>query len=71
MIFIIFRDFFQDFSNFIFDLNVKIKLKKMQKRVLFFARGHVDATWHARPCGIATRGHAAPTRRDIFLLIFI
>ena len=31
-----------------------------------FLRGiHVDATWHARPCGSATRAHAAPTRRDV------
>ena len=35
------------------------------------ARGHVDAMWHARPHGSATQAHAAPTWRDIYLLIYI
>ena len=30
----------------------------------------MDATWHARPCGSATRAHAAPTRRCDTLFIF-
>ena len=35
----------------------------MQKRVYYFARVHVDATWHSGPHGSATRAHAAPTWR--------
>ena len=31
----------------------------MQKKAVLTARGHVDATWHAGPCGSATRAHAA------------
>ena len=39
---------------------------------LLFARGYVDATWHSRPRGSATRAHAAPTRRECdVLFIFI
>ena len=47
---------------------------------LFFARptwmqrgtqGHVDATWHSGPRGSATRAHAAPTRRYIYIFTII
>ena len=31
----------------------------------------MDATWHARPRGSATRAHAAPTRRDINIYLYI
>ena len=31
----------------------------------------VDATWHARPRGSATRTRAAPTWRDIHIYLFI
>ena len=30
----------------------------------------MDATWHLGPHGSATRAHAAPTRRDIYLHIY-
>ena len=35
----------------------------MQKRVYYFARVHVDATWHSGPRGSVMRAHAAPTRQ--------
>ena len=38
---------------------------------LLFARGHVDATWHLGPRGIATRAHAAPTQRGCDVHIYI
>ena len=31
----------------------------------------MDATWHSGPCDSATRAHAVPTWRDIYLLIYI
>ena len=71
MNFIIFRDFSDFFSDFIFDfkpfLNKKIKNKKMG---LFFVRGHVDATWQSRPHGSATWTHVAPTRHIIHLYLY-
>ena len=30
----------------------------------------MDETWHARPRGSATRAHATPTRRYIYLYIY-
>ena len=35
----------------------------MQKRGIFPRGTHVDAMWHTRPRGSATRAHAAPTRQ--------
>ena len=58
MIFIIFRDFFPDFSNFIFDLIEFKTMKKRGKRDCFLRGSHVGATWHTRPRGRATQAHA-------------
>ena len=44
-------------------LNVKNNLNKT-KSGYFPCGTHVDAMWHARPRGSATRAHAAPTRHD-------
>ena len=64
MIFTTFRDFsefFLTFNDFIFYLN-RFKINKNNKKNIYIARGaRVDATWHARPCGSATRTRAAPT----------
>ena len=66
MIFTIFRDFsefFLIFNDFIFYLN-RFKINKNNKKNIIFARGtRVDATWHARPRGSATRTRATPTWR--------
>ena len=51
-----------DFSDFIFDLK-RLQLIKKGKKRFISARGQVDATWHSRPRGSATRAHAAPTWR--------
>ena len=40
----------------------------MAKCGLFSRRTHVDATWHARPCGSATQAHAVPTWRNVTLI---
>ena len=65
MIFTTFRDFsefFLTFNDFIFYLN-RFKINKNKKNI-YFARGaRVDATWHARPRGSATRTRAAPMWR--------
>ena len=54
---------FRDFSDFIFYLKTFKINKKVQK-----ARGsHAGATWHAMPCGRATRTRAAPTWRVLYL----
>ena len=37
---------------------IKKNLKKRQKGVILLRRTHIDATWHARPCGRATPAHA-------------
>ena len=59
MTFIIFRVFLE-FSEFIFDLNLLKKIKKNDKKGGLFLRGtHMGETWHARPCGRATRAHAS------------
>ena len=58
MNFLIFRDFFPDFSELILIFNVKYNLKKSKKRVLF-VRGHVDATWHVGPRGSATQARVS------------
>ena len=65
--FSIFRDFFRLILRF---LNDKNNLKNA-KRVLFPRGTHVDATWHTRPRGRATRAHAAPTRRCDGCALFI
>ena len=54
---------FPIFNDFIFYLN-RFKINKNNKIYIYiiFARGtRVDATWHARPRGSATRTRAAPT----------
>ena len=66
MIFTTFRDFsefFLTFNDFIFYLN-RFKINKNNKKIIYFGRGaRVDATWHARPRGSATRTRTAPTWR--------
>ena len=59
MSFLIFRDFFTDFSEFISLFNNKTELKKGAKSRLNLRKTHVDATWHIGPRGNATRAHAA------------
>ena len=54
------------FSIFII-YNKKIK----NKFFLYFLGARVDATWHARPRGSATRTRAAPTWRDMYLIHII
>ena len=57
---------FRDSSGFIFDFKtIKIKTKSG----LFLRGTHVDATWHSRPYGSATRAHAAPMRHILFIFI--
>ena len=72
MIFTTFRDFsefFLIFNDFIFYLN-RFKINK-NKKYIYFARGtRVDATWHARPRGSATRTRAAPTWRVYIIVLF-
>ena len=68
--FSIFRDFFLDFSEFISNFNNTNELKKGAKSGLIPRGTRVDATWHARPRGSATRTHAAPTRRNIYLYLY-
>ena len=62
-----FRDFFWIFSDFS-DLNFYLKTikKKMGGR-----GARVDATWHARPRGSATRTHAARLRGACIYLIYL
>ena len=72
MIFTTFRDFsefFLIFNDFIFYLNrFKINNKKIY---IYYAREtRVDATWHARPRGSATRTRAAPTWRVSIIVLF-
>ena len=64
MNFLIFRDFFGFFRIYFRFLNVENNLKT-GKMGLFLRGTHVDATWHARPRGSATRAHAAPTQHDV------
>ena len=52
-----FRDFFQIFLNLFSIFKVLKTMKKGQKGVILSRRTHVDATWHARPRGKATRTH--------------
>ena len=67
MNFINFRDF-SDFFLIIFSILNRFFNKKMG---LFFARGHVDATWQSRPRGSATWTHAAPTQQGEVSHIYI
>ena len=61
-IFTILRNFLEFFWIYL-DLFSIFKLiktfKKMAKMGAYFARAHVDATWHARPHGSATRTRAS------------
>ena len=50
---------FMDFSEFILDFNSIKTIKIKAKRGLFLRGTHVDATWHARPYGRATRTYAS------------
>ena len=73
MIFTIFRDFsefFLTFNDFIFYLN-RFKSNKNKKNIIFARGTRVDATWHARPRGSATRTRAAPTWRVYISSIII
>ena len=43
----------------------------MAKSGLIPRGSHVDATWHLRPRGSATRAHAAPTRHIQIFIFYI
>ena len=62
-----FQGFFQIFLILFSILNHFLINIKMG---LFFARGHVDATWQSRPRGSAPWTHAAPTWRDNITYIY-
>ena len=49
----------RDFSGFIFYFKSIKTIKIKAKRGLFSSGTHVDATWHARPRGRATRTHTS------------
>ena len=54
-----FLGIFPDFFEFIFDFK-SIKTIKIEAKSSLFSHGtHVDATWHARQRGRATRTHAS------------
>ena len=53
-----FRDFFWIFLNLFLIFKVLKIIIKKAKGVILSRRSHVDATWHARPHGRATRTHA-------------
>ena len=50
-------------------LLIFLTIKKKCKKILFSRGTHVDAMWHARPRGSATRAHATPTRPNIHIYI--
>ena len=54
-----FRDFFQIFQNLFLDFKLLKRIKKGGKKGVFSRGTHVDATWHARPRGRATRTHTS------------
>ena len=56
MIFTISRNFLEFFLNLYELISNFYHLKKLKKckKGVFYARAHVDATWHARPRGSAT-----------------
>ena len=58
MNFLIFRDIFPDFSEFILIFNVNNKFK-MGKKGGIICAGHVDVTWHSGPRGSATQTHGS------------
>ena len=58
MNFLILRDFFLDFCEFIFEFKMFRNNLKIKKG-LFSHETQVDATWHARPCGRATQTHGS------------
>ena len=47
--------------------NAKKRFKNA-KMFIFSRRTHVDAMWHSGPRGSATRAHAAPTRRIVYIM---
>ena len=64
-----FRDFFWIFPDFS-DLNFYLKTIKNIKNNKKKGRGaRVDATWHARPRGNATRTRAARPRGAIYIIL--
>ena len=65
----IFSGFFSDFS----DLNFYLKtIKNNKNNKKKGGRGaRMDATWHARPRGSATRTHAARLRGACVYLIYL
>ena len=69
-----FRDFFWiflDFSDLNFYLKM-IKIIKIKNKKKRWGRGaRVDATWHARPRGSATRTHAARLRGACIYSIYL
>ena len=62
-----FRDFFWIFPDFS-DLNFYLKTIKNIKNNK--KGGRVDATWHARPRGSATRTRAARPRGAIYIILY-
>ena len=57
-----------DFSELILQFLMIKKIKIKAKIGFIFAWDHVDATWHARPRGSATRAHEA--RCDVHIYIY-